>query len=573
MIKTKLSIALLASVLTWGFVPNGANLRPIEQILAQDASPSPEETVSPSPDVEVTPSPEETVSPSPDAEVTPSPEATTETTIVEEEEPAGFPWWIFLIPLLAILGFFLLRSGDSADSEAEEETPPPSSTDETSAETDASPEITTPPVTEAENIEPIPPSRLVLTARSCTEAYAYWEVPEAKKAEIKAQGGENILLRVYDVTGIDIEQQDPHSTAEYYFIESAVDYNVPIAQDDRDYIAELGYLTADNRFLTITRSLPVHIPPCPPEPPVTPETEEIPEPLPSLPVESPVSETIEPESEVIPDSETDNPPSRIILTARSCTEAYAYWEVPEAKKAEIKAQGGENMILRIYDVTDIDIEQQEPHSTAVYDVAESAVDYDIPITQDNRDYVAELGYLTTDNQFLTLVRSFHTRIPPCPPEEASGEAMFPPVPPLPIPPETEEEDEILNIFEDESLFSSPEAEETTETLNFIHLVCRSADEAYVSWQVSEEDKANLQQKGGETLILRLYDLTDANADGQPDTMWDHECAETDNERVIPLYQGDRNYMAELGYRTSEGRWLSLVQSEAVYVPPKSSQEA
>jgi hypothetical protein len=74
MIKTKLSIALLASVLTWGFMPEGANFRPINQILAQDASPTPEETVSPSPDAEVSPIPEET--PSPDAEVSPIPEET-----------------------------------------------------------------------------------------------------------------------------------------------------------------------------------------------------------------------------------------------------------------------------------------------------------------------------------------------------------------------------------------------------------------------------------------------------------------------------------------------------------------
>lgn len=443
---------------------------------------------------------------------------------VEQETRGGFPWWILLLPLL-LLPLLFLRKGESSTEEAVVAPPPP------------------PPA-------PLPPNRIILTPHNCRDAYAYWEVPEERKAELRRQGGENLKLRLYDVTDIDIDRQEPHSTQEFNCSETEPDLHVPIARDGRDYIAELGYVTDTGNWLSLVRSLPVRVPNCPTEAP--------------LPVIS------------APTLVEDIPASRIILTPRSCRDVYAYWEVPEARKAQLKAQGGENLVLRVYDVTGIDIDQDTPHSVRHYDVLDSVTDYHVPIDQDDRDYIGEIGYLTADNRFLSLARSVHIRVPACPPEIIDAEEdtaissfidedlFIPTVTSL-----STDDDEMMSLFEDEDLFS-PTVTPIGETSNYINLVSRSADEAYVSWRVSEGSKANLRQQGGETLILRLYDLTDLNEDGRPDSMWDHECTEFDNDRIIPLYQGDRNYMVELGYRTAEGRWLPLIQSDAVYIPPKDS---
>ncbi len=68
-------------------------------------------------------------------------------------------------------------------------------------------------------------------------------------------------MRIYDVTGIDLNHQAPHSLQQYDCDELARDWYVPIPVSDRDYIAEIGYLTDDGRWLMLARSAPCRIPP------------------------------------------------------------------------------------------------------------------------------------------------------------------------------------------------------------------------------------------------------------------------------------------------------------------------
>jgi hypothetical protein len=103
--------------------------------------------------------------------------------------------------------------------------------------------------------------------------------------------------------------------------------------------------------------------------------------------------------------------SRIILTPRTSEKAYAYWEVPDTAKTAAKADGGTRHQLRIYDATDINLDQQPAHSVLVYDVEETDQDRFVPIPQAERDYVAEAGYETDSGEWLSLARSEPVRVP------------------------------------------------------------------------------------------------------------------------------------------------------------------
>ncbi|WP_327058708.1 DUF4912 domain-containing protein [Leptolyngbya sp. Heron Island J] len=104
-------------------------------------------------------------------------------------------------------------------------------------------------------------SRIVLMPRDPQWAYAYWDVPGPHKEEMRRQGGVRLAIRFYDVTDIDIDTVAPHSLQQYECDEMAREWFLPIPVSDRDYIAEIGYVAADGRWLMMARSTPVHIPP------------------------------------------------------------------------------------------------------------------------------------------------------------------------------------------------------------------------------------------------------------------------------------------------------------------------
>ncbi|MBE9200453.1 MULTISPECIES: DUF4912 domain-containing protein [unclassified Nodularia (in: cyanobacteria)] len=104
-------------------------------------------------------------------------------------------------------------------------------------------------------------SRIVLLPRDPQWAYTYWDIPHEHKAELRQQGGQQLALRIYDVTDIDIDHQSPHSIQEYPADELAREWYIPIPVSDRDYVIDIGYRTADGRWLVLARSARVHIPP------------------------------------------------------------------------------------------------------------------------------------------------------------------------------------------------------------------------------------------------------------------------------------------------------------------------
>lgn len=104
-------------------------------------------------------------------------------------------------------------------------------------------------------------SRIVLMPRDPQWAYAYWDIPNEHREEVRRQGGARLALRFYDVTDVDLGSQAPHSLQQYECDEMAREWYLPIPVSDRDYVAEIGYLCNDGRWLVLARSAPAHIPP------------------------------------------------------------------------------------------------------------------------------------------------------------------------------------------------------------------------------------------------------------------------------------------------------------------------
>jgi uncharacterized protein len=104
-------------------------------------------------------------------------------------------------------------------------------------------------------------SRIVLMPRDPQWAYAYWDIPNEHKSELRSQGGQQLAVRIYDVSDIDIQYQVPHSVQEYPCDEMAREWYLPIPVSDRDYVVEIGYRTYDGRWLLMARSAAVRIPP------------------------------------------------------------------------------------------------------------------------------------------------------------------------------------------------------------------------------------------------------------------------------------------------------------------------
>lgn len=104
-------------------------------------------------------------------------------------------------------------------------------------------------------------SRIVLMPRDPQWAYAYWDISNEHKNVLRSQGGQQLALRLYDVTDVDLNYQSPHSVQEYLCDELAREWYLPIPVSDRDYAVDIGYRTFDGRWLVLSRSVSVRIPP------------------------------------------------------------------------------------------------------------------------------------------------------------------------------------------------------------------------------------------------------------------------------------------------------------------------
>lgn len=100
-------------------------------------------------------------------------------------------------------------------------------------------------------------SRIVLMPREPQWAYAYWDIAKEDQEKLLRLGGQQLALRLYDVT----DMNSPHNVQEYLCEELTGEWDLPIPVSDRDYMVEIGYRCGDGRWLILARSTPVRIPP------------------------------------------------------------------------------------------------------------------------------------------------------------------------------------------------------------------------------------------------------------------------------------------------------------------------
>ena len=109
--------------------------------------------------------------------------------------------------------------------------------------------------------------------------------------------------------------------------------------------------------------------------------------------------------------------SRIVLMPRDPQWAYTYWDIPNEHKEALRRQGGLQIALRIYDVTDVNLAYQSPHSIQEYPADELSREWYLPIPVSDRDYVVDIGYRCADGRWLVLARSAPVRVPPVYPSD------------------------------------------------------------------------------------------------------------------------------------------------------------
>ncbi|NET71973.1 MAG: DUF4912 domain-containing protein, partial [Sphaerospermopsis sp. SIO1G2] len=106
----------------------------------------------------------------------------------------------------------------------------------------------------------------------------------------------------------------------------------------------------------------------------------------------------------------DNSKSNVVLTPRTPKWAYVSWYVSPSHKEIGKDQGGNLLMVRLYDATDLDLSYETPQLVQQYECEEIICDCYISIPTSNRDYLAEIGYVTRNNTWLCLARSGKVRI-------------------------------------------------------------------------------------------------------------------------------------------------------------------
>jgi hypothetical protein len=313
--------------------------------------------------------------------------------------------------------------------------------------------------------------KVILVQRTKDQAYAYWEIPAERKAEFIRLGGRKQGLRLYDVTDVTDINLNELQPVEQYECDQDNDLHIRIPACDRDYIAQLGYIRSDGSWLNFKASEPVRISSLAPvldtesdnTLPVV-DTLESPSNIISTTTITPA--TSHPETtngsnghksafswfdraakigsavagagavavgsvtkafdtngnkeakENKVSFQNNNRRSslaaktcQIILVPRSAEDAYAYWEVSSDYKQAARDQGGIRFVLRVHDSTNLDIDYQQPHSTQEYVCDENQFDKHVNIPISNRDYIAEVGYYTSDNRWIRVIRSFHVRVP------------------------------------------------------------------------------------------------------------------------------------------------------------------
>jgi hypothetical protein len=214
--------------------------------------------------------------------------------------------------------------------------------------------------------------QITLVSHSLTQAYAHWEIPMLKH-KLREKGGQKLVVRLYDVTNVDSNIAVPKTFRSFECDDSDWDLAIPIITSEHCYLAEIGCTTADESWVMLARSAPLWI------------------------------RKSDPQAGLA--AGTSYSEGQITLVSSSLTQAYAHWEIPVRLKRQLREQGGQKMVVRLYDVTNVDSNIESAATFKEFECDDSDWDLEIPITTSEHRYLTEIGYVTADGSWLMLARS------------------------------------------------------------------------------------------------------------------------------------------------------------------------
>jgi phosphate transport system substrate-binding protein len=570
-----------------------------------------------------------------------------------------FPWWILLLlPLLGGILWWVLRKFN----------------DEPTTTVKA-------PVTPFTPVAAVktPENRMVLTPRDAKNAYAYWEIPNTVQEDLRREGKRGLKLRLYDATNTDTDLHVPTLVHELNCIEREPDLHVPIPAANRDYFAEIGYHTSDDEWLKVASSPTVRVTNNVNEQTVETSAanteqlqaaslwgneEEMPQPTPAsastnnidIGLAGAVGAAVsgatlfdiinkrQQKTEITSSSNTVNTVDsvdtanildtveiedtfarnldngRVVLVQRTENKAYAYWEIPPARKADFIRLGGRKLALRLYDVTDAanitdasDVYLNDLKPVQQYECNQDN-DLHIDIPANNRDYVAQVGYIRDDGSWLKVTTSEPVRlsslalgIENSEPSKLNTNGFA-----------GDNNNDTATV--DTSRPANTVENPTKPTSNWIDritkfgsaiaggavavgsatqvhtlgnknnqelpihngngnghrnsakkqcqiiLVPRNSEDAYAYWEVSEDYKQAAREQGGYQFMLRVHDSTNLDIDyQQPHATQEYACDEQEFDKHVRIPVSNHDYIAEVGYYTPDNRWIRIIRSFHVRV--------
>jgi ABC-type phosphate transport system substrate-binding protein len=470
------------------------------------------ETASPSPQVTI-PSPQPVSS---DAPAVPSTVALSPSVNGDTDEPIKSWLWLLALPLLGSFVWWVLKNRDAesepAEPELEEDVdegflPPTVDPIPTAERLPANAPIVpmadvVAPLLGA--IQPASNSRLILVPRDCRNAYAYWEIPAEIHASLQQQGAQKLVIRLYDVTGIDIRRQPPQSLQEFDCEAQAQDRHLPIRTDDRMYLVELGYIAAEGRWLQVARSESVHVPACP----LT-------------------------QKAIAPDAASDEiPVGNVVLADGTLVAEGAASPVIAVDRGDLYASADDSQFA---------LEPYASNALQTGEMAQTRAWYDdTAATSLTAGTVANKGEAMNG---MVWHRSLDI-VSETPDSSERPEPVF-----------------ATSALADQTIADSPQPTSQSQLI----LIPRAAQALYVYWEADQAEKDALKQQGGQQMVLRVYAAT-GTGNAFPQSVQQYFCNDWDHDQQVSVPVSNLEYIAELGYMTLDGRFLMLARSTPTWVP-------
>ena len=103
-------------------------------------------------------------------------------------------------------------------------------------------------------------SRVTFLPRDPQWAYVFWTISPADLKRSAAAGGQQLCLRLADVTGLPLGAAHPHTLQEVVVQANATEWYLPVPLCDRDYRVELGYRLGGGGWLPLAVSSVARMP-------------------------------------------------------------------------------------------------------------------------------------------------------------------------------------------------------------------------------------------------------------------------------------------------------------------------